>query len=173
MICDKQIWMAIITVFRLAYDDVITWIRFPHCWPRGGKSAAHRWISITKSLNTLSPRQVGRHFADDIFMCIFFNENCCILITFSLKYVRKGAIDNNLALVQMMAWRRSGDKPLSEPMMISLPTHICVTQPQWVNEEPWYPLCKSEHVVEQMSGYLRRHDHHVIFYVPPNMICDI
>ena len=32
-----------------------------------------------------------------------------------------------------MAWRHSGDKPLSEPMMVSLPTHICVIRPQWVN----------------------------------------
>ena len=31
-----------------------------------------------------------------------------------------------------MAWRRTGDKPLSEPMMVSLLTHICVTRPQWV-----------------------------------------
>ena len=31
-----------------------------------------------------------------------------------------------------MAWRRPGDKPLSEPIMVSLPTHICLTQPQWV-----------------------------------------
>ena len=41
------------------------------------------------------------------------------------------------ALVQIMAWRRPGDKPLSEPMMISLPTHICVTRPQWVKIPPW------------------------------------
>ena len=33
-----------------------------------------------------------------------------------------------------MAWRRPGDKPLSEPMMVSLSTHICVTRPQWVND---------------------------------------
>ena len=33
-----------------------------------------------------------------------------------------------------MAWCQPGDKPLSEPMMVRLPTHICVTQPQWVNE---------------------------------------
>ena len=33
-----------------------------------------------------------------------------------------------------MVWRRSGDKPLSEPMMVSLLTHICVTRPQWVNQ---------------------------------------
>ena len=32
-----------------------------------------------------------------------------------------------------MAWRRPGDKPSSEPMMVSLLTHICVTWPQWVN----------------------------------------
>ena len=28
-------------------------------------------------------------------------------------------------LVQVMAWRRPGDKPLPEPMMVRLPTHIC------------------------------------------------
>ena len=85
-------------------------------------------------INSLRPRQDGRHFADDSFTCIFFNENCCILIKFSLKYVRKGPIDNNRALVQIMAWRRSGDKPFYETMIISLPTHICVTRPQWVKE---------------------------------------
>ena len=31
-----------------------------------------------------------------------------------------------------MAWRRPGDKPLSEPMVIRLLTHLCVTRPQWV-----------------------------------------
>ena len=51
----------------------------------------------------------------------------------SLKFVPKVQIDNIPALVQIMAWRRSGDKPLYEPMMVSLLTHICVTRPQWVN----------------------------------------
>ena len=82
--------------------------------------------------NTLRQRQDGRHFADDFFMCIFFNENCCILVKVSLKYVRNGPIDNNPALVQILAWRRAGDKPLSEPVMISLVTHICVTRRRWV-----------------------------------------
>ena len=45
----------------------------------------------------------------------------------------KGPINKISALVQIMTWRRSGDKPLSEPMMVSLLTHICVTRPQWVN----------------------------------------
>ena len=50
----------------------------------------------------------------------------------SLKFVPKGPINNNPALVQMMAWRRQGDKPLSDPMMGRLPTHICITRPQCV-----------------------------------------
>ena len=89
--------------------------------------------SYLLSLNTLRPGQDGRHFTDGIFASIFINENCCILIKFSLKYVRKDLMDNNPALVQIMAWRRSGDKPWSEPMMVNLSTHICVTRPQWVS----------------------------------------
>ena len=83
--------------------------------------------------NTLRPRQDGCHFPGDIFKCIFLNENLWISIKISLKFVLKGPINNIPALVQIMAWRRQGDKPLSEPMMVSLPTHICVTRPQWVN----------------------------------------
>ena len=82
--------------------------------------------------NTLRPRQNGRHFADDTFKRIFFNKNVRILAKISLKFVPKGPINNNPSLVQIMAWRRSGDKPLSEPMMVSLLTHICVAWPQWV-----------------------------------------
>ena len=41
-----------------------------------------------------------------------------MLIKISLKFVLKGPIDNNPALVEIMAWRRIGDKPLSEPMLI-------------------------------------------------------
>ena len=55
-----------------------------------------------------------------------------ISIKFSLKFVPKGPIDNIPASVQLMAWRRPGDKPLSEQMMVVLPTHMCVTRPQWV-----------------------------------------
>ena len=83
-------------------------------------------------LNTLRPGQNGRRFADDSLKCIFLNENVRISIKISLKFVPNGPINNISALVQKMAWRRPGDKPLSEPMMVSLPTHICVTRPQWV-----------------------------------------
>ena len=90
-------------------------------------------INSIGSFNTLRPRQNGRHFADDTFNCIFVNENVRISIKFSLKFVPKGPINNIPALVQIMAWRRPGDKPLSGPVVVSLLTHICITRPQWVN----------------------------------------
>ena len=83
-------------------------------------------------LNSLRPRPTRRHFADDIFKRIFENENEWISPRISLKFVPGVRINNNPALVQIMAWRRPGDKPLSEPMMISLLMHICATRPQWV-----------------------------------------
>ena len=83
-------------------------------------------------VNTLRPRQDGRHFPDDTFKRIVLNENVGISNKISLKFVHKGPINNIPVLVQIMAWRRPGDKPLSEPMMVSLLTHICDTRPQWV-----------------------------------------
>ena len=54
---------------------------------------------------------------DDIFKPIFLNENLKITIQISLKFVLRSPIDNKPALVQVTAWRRTGDKPLSEPML--------------------------------------------------------
>ena len=59
----------------------------------------------------------GRHLADDIFRCIFLNEKICVMIKNSLKFVPMDSVDNNPALAQMMAWRRIGDKPWSEPIL--------------------------------------------------------
>ena len=70
-------------------------------------------------VNTLRPRQDGCHFADDTFKRIFLNGNFRISIKISLKFVAKSPINNIPALVQIMAWSQSGDKPLSEPMMVS------------------------------------------------------
>ena len=90
------------------------------------------WLNLLL-INTLKPRPDGRHFPDDNFICIFLNENEWHSIKISLKFVPKVPINNIPAMVQIMAWRWPGDKPLSEPMMVSLLTHICVTRPQWVN----------------------------------------
>ena len=86
---------------------------------------------VVISLNSSRPRRNRRHFADDIFKCIFLNGNIWISIEISLKFVPKGPINNIPALVQIMAWRRPGDKPLSKPMLVFVSTHICVTRPQW------------------------------------------
>ena len=87
------------------------------------------WVLI----NSLRPRQNGRRFADDTFKRIFFNENVRISLKIPLKFVPKVRINNIPTLVQIMVWRRLGGKPLFEPMMVRLPTHISVTRPQWVN----------------------------------------
>ena len=85
--------------------------------------------------NTLRPRQNCRQFSDDIFKCIFLNENMQTYIKLSLKFVPNIPVNNIPALVQIMAWRRPGDKPLSDPMMVRSLTLKCVTLPQWDNHE--------------------------------------
>ena len=55
--------------------------------------------------------------ADDIFKCILFNENNKISNQMSLKFVPRSPIGNKPVLIQAMAWRRLGGKPLPEPMM--------------------------------------------------------
>ena len=101
----------------------------------------------------------GRHLADDIFKCIFLNENVWIPIKISLTFVPKGRINNIPSLVQIMAWRRPGDKPLSEPLMVSLPTHICVTRPQWVNK-PSLVQITSRRLFIDKSLYEKMSDHY-------------
>ena len=106
-----------------------------------------RLAYIRALINTLRPGQNGRHFSDDIFKCIFVNENVWIPIKISMRFVPKGPINNIPALVQIMAWRRPDDKPLSEPMMVSLTTHICVCRPLWVK--------KTIYGQRQSSNYIR------------------
>ena len=129
----------------------------------GGRHGPADSVSLSKYeehwVDTLRPRQNGCHFPDDIFRCIFLNENVQITIKISLEFVIKGPINNTPALVQIMAWRRPGDKPFAiltkSPSPSSLLpivlrtrrgamrsgptselTHICVTRPQWVKERP-------------------------------------
>ena len=85
--------------------------------------------------NTLRPKQTVRHFPDDIFKCIFLDENIRVLLKISLTIVTKVRHNNTLTLVQIIAWLRTGDTPLLEPMMVSLLMHICVSRPQWVNDK--------------------------------------
>ena len=101
-----------------------------------GHQEAHGILDewLWSSFNSLRPRHNGCLFADDTFKRIFLNENVRISIKISLKFLPKGRINNIPALVQIMAWRLPGDKPLSEAMMVILLRHICVTRPQWVEQ---------------------------------------
>ena len=102
-------------------------------WQLMAAILVHMIVLRSLTLNTFRPRQDGRYFADDVLKCIFLNENVWISLKIPLKFVPKGPINSIPALVQVMAWRRPGEKPLFEPMLVFVPTHICVTRPQWVN----------------------------------------
>ena len=82
------------------------------------------------TFNSLGSRQNCHHFTDDIFKCIFLNDNHGFRRYDFTEVCSAGSNNNIPALVQIMAWCRPGNKPLSEPMMVSLLTHICGTQ--WV-----------------------------------------
>ena len=124
MLCLIELKCGIYTMFdrkQLNYFE-LNWVEKQ---PQGERM-------VFDAFNSLRPRPIRRHFADDIFKCILENENGWISPRISLKFVPKVRINNIPALVQIMAWRRPGDKPLSGPMMVSLLTHICVARPQWV-----------------------------------------
>ena len=57
------------------------------------------------------------NLADDIFKCISLTENDTIPIQISLKFGHRSPIDNKPLLFQVMAWYRTGEKPLPEPML--------------------------------------------------------
>ena len=79
-------------------------------------------------LNWLSQRKNCRHFK-----YVFYNNTVWISLEISLKFVPKVRFNSIPPLVQIMAWRRPGDNPLYEPMMVDFLAYIYVTTPQWVN----------------------------------------
>ena len=94
-----------------------------------------KWQPVCVGLNVLT--HWGRDKMDAISQTIFSNAFSWMkMLQLLLKFHwrPKGLINDIPALVQIMAWRHAGDKPLSEPMMARLLTHICVTRPQWVKD---------------------------------------
>ena len=114
--------------------------------------------------NTLRLIQNGRHFADNIFKCIFFNENVWISIKISLKFLPKGPINKIPTLFQIMAWRRPGDKPLSEAILVSLLTHKCVTRPQWVKAVPSVNIIISAILWDQVQLFTSSREYLYIYH---------
>ena len=72
------------------------------------------------ALNSSPPGQNGGHFADYIFWCFFLNENVRNWIQFWPQFVLNGPIDNKPALIQVIAWHRTGDNLLPEPMLTQI-----------------------------------------------------
>ena len=91
------------------------------------------------------------------------NENIYILIKISVKFVSKEPINTILALVQIMAWRRSGDKPLSEPVIVYQRTYVSLSLNELNPLTDGSPFLRA---LWDMSGpdhahELRRHDGHL------------
>ena len=84
-------------------------------------------------INTLRQTQNGCHFPYNIFKCILLNENCCILIKISLKYVPEGPINTIQCWFRSWLGTSQATSHYLNQWWLSLMTHICVTRPQWVN----------------------------------------
>ena len=67
------------------------------------------------------------------FQMRFLERKCINVNNYSTVVCSQAPINNISALVQITARRCPRNKPLSEPMMAYLPTHICITRPQWFN----------------------------------------
>ena len=71
------------------------------------------WIAF----NSSPLDKMAAILTDDIFKCIFLNEDLRIFIQISYWFVPMGPFDNMSALVQVMAQRWAGHKPSSEAIM--------------------------------------------------------
>ena len=80
----------------------------------------HETNPVKATTNTLRPRQNDRQFLDDILKCIY-------------KFRFHWRLFPRVQLTIFQHWHWPGDKPLSETMMVSSQTHMCVTRPEWVN----------------------------------------
>ena len=83
----------------------------------GGYLKMYHIKTSGNTFDTMRSKQNLRHIADDIFKCIFLNENQDIFIQISLKLVTKGLVDDMLPLPQVTARCRISAKLLPEQMM--------------------------------------------------------
>ena len=107
--------------------------------------------------------------ADDIFMCNFVSENVLISMEKSLNIVRKDPFGNKSALVQVMAWRRTGEQSPDGFFflfcMISVWIIISIQIPEGMDGPMWHETsarCRANRSVKQSNGVLvspneRRH----------------
>ena len=83
---------------------------------------------------TMRPRQNCRNLILQMtYQNLLYCRKIVLFIQILLKIVSKGPIYNKPTLVQMMAWRWVGNKPLSDQWWPGLLMHKCITRPKWVN----------------------------------------
>ena len=75
-----------------------------------------RQFQITNQINPLWPQQIGCHFVDDISNV----GKICISVEVSLKFVLDGPNNNVSKYVQLMVWRRTDNKLLSETILAKI-----------------------------------------------------
>ena len=89
--------------------------------------------------HTLWSEQNGCNFGDDIFKLILFDENVCVLIWSSLKYVSEGTTDRNSLMVEATACLKQ--------WWPSLLMHKCVTGPRGINTCKYREISRSNEIV--------------------------
>ena len=118
------------------------------------------------------------HWARDkmvIFPTAFsnaFSWNVWIPTKSSFKFVPNGPVNKVPALVQIMAWHWPGDRPLSEPMIVTLAMHLCLTRPQWV-KIPFLIICVCD-IFDPVK--IPVFNHHIgirIWHMSPELKCAI
>ena len=99
-------------------DNPIIFSRTP--WRSSPRFTHFPWspVSQSRQLTHIPPGQNCRQFGRRHFQILFLNKNDKISIQISLKFTLRCPIYNKPALVQVMSWHRTGDKPLPEAMMI-------------------------------------------------------
>ena len=120
-------------------------------------------LSRPQCVNSSHPWMKWPSFHKRHFQIYSHNEKCCILIRISWKFVPKGLIDNKSALVQVMAWCQTSDRPLSEPMLSQFTDIYVALVGRWVKRLQtmtqkfacWYQKMFHEvqYVIKQVTYY--------------------
>ena len=120
------------------------------CHQTTSHNLSHMTSQGHNELTLLPLDKMASILANHIFTWIFLNENDRIQIQISLRFVPRSPLDSKPAVIQVMARHRTGDKPLSEPMMTQF-TDAYIYAALW-EEESTNPLWPSDAIWQQWSG---------------------
>ena len=136
-----QMWFLVLCIFARffwrARETLVKWFRcfYFHPYTVHPPSISYQFCTLNYGpfCNTLRPKRNVCHFTDSILKCVFLDKTYEFRLRHHWSLFIRIQLTITPALVQIMAWRRPGNKPLSETFVVSSLAHICVAQPQWVN----------------------------------------